>query len=47
MITPFNSKLMPWRIAQARKAIMAPVVIALEAIGDFWTTWADVYRGVK
>lgn len=28
MITPMTSKLIPWRISQARRAFMAPVCIA-------------------
>ena len=40
---PFASKLMPWRMAQARKKMMLPIVIYLESIGDFWETWAEVY----
>lgn len=41
MIRP--SILIPWRISQARKAFMAPIIIALESIGTFWTTWGEVY----
>jgi hypothetical protein len=45
MIRP--SILIPWRISQARKAFMAPIVIALESIGDFWETWAIVFGANK
>ena len=47
MITPMTSKLIPWRISQARRAFMAPICIALESIGDFWRTLATVYGANK
>lgn len=47
MITPMTSMQIPWHISQARRAMMAPAIIALESIGEFWRTWAEVYRGVK
>lgn len=43
MITPMTSIQIPWYISQARKAFMAPIVIALESYGNFWRTWSDVY----
>ena len=47
MIIPATSKLIPWRIAQARRAFMAPLIIALQFYGDFWETWAIVYGANK
>lgn len=44
MITPETSIQIPLRIAQATRLMMMPTIIALQTIGHFWTTWADVYR---
>jgi len=43
MIQQFNSKLIPWKMAQARKKVMEPIVIALESFGNYWRTWSEVY----
>ena len=45
MIRP--SIMIPWRISQARKSLMAPVIIALESIGVFWQVWGTVYGANK
>lgn len=47
MITPATSIQIPWRIGQARRAFMVPIVIALESIGDYWRTWHEVYGANK
>lgn len=39
------SIMIPWYIAKATKAAIAPIIIALECQGVFWDTWAQVYRG--
>lgn len=38
-----GGKLVSWRIARATRAMMAPTIIYLELVGDFWTTWTIVY----
>ena len=47
MIQPYQSIQVPWRISRATRAMMAPTIIALEFVGDFWTTWAIVYGANK
>lgn len=47
MITPATSMQTPWRIAQATRIAISPLIISLEFVGDFWRTWATVYRGDK
>ena len=47
MITQMTSKLIPWRISQARRAFMAPIIAALDTYGEFWRTWATVYGANK
>lgn len=47
MITPATSIQIPWRIGQARRAFMAPIVIALESIGDYWRTFNIIYSSNK
>lgn len=42
-VIPETSIQIPWRIARATRAMMAPTIICLEWVGDFWTTWAIVY----
>lgn len=37
----------PWHIARATRAMMATTIIALEFIGDYFTTWAAVYGANK
>lgn len=43
MIRPYQSIQIPRHIAQATRALMAPLILALEWQGDFWTTWALIY----
>lgn len=47
MITPLTSIQIPWRIARATRAMMAPTIIYLEWYGDFFSTWAIVYGANK
>ena len=42
-VIPETSIQIPWRIARATRAMMAPTIICLEWAVDFWTTWAIVY----
>lgn len=45
MITPATSIQIPWRISQVRKAFMDPVCAWLAVPGEYFRTWAEVYRG--
>lgn len=47
MITPATSIQIPWRIAQATRLAISPLIISLEFVGDFWRAWSQVYRGDK
>lgn len=47
MIIPATSMQIPWRIAQATRIAISPLIISLEFVGDFWRTWILVYRGDK
>lgn len=47
MITPATSMQIPWRIAQATRLAISPLIISLEFVGCFFETWATVYRGDK
>ena len=44
-VIPATSIQIPWRIARATRAMMAPTIICLELVGDFFSTWAIFYRG--
>lgn len=37
-----NSKLMPWRMAQARKTMVKYITLPLYFSEVFWRTWSNV-----
>lgn len=43
MITPATSIQIPWRIAQAARLAISPLIISLEFVGCFFETWNKVY----
>lgn len=44
MITPLTSIQIPRHIAKTVRLMTMPTIIALQTIGIYWTTWAEVYR---
>lgn len=43
-MTQIHNKLMPWRMAVARRHIVTWVTLPLLWSEVFWTTWSEVYR---
>lgn len=42
-----TSKIVPWHIAQATRAVFTPIVIALNVQAVYWETWHQVWRAAK
>lgn len=47
MITPLTSMQIPWKMAQARRSLMAPFVAASETFQTYCNVWATVYGANK
>jgi len=39
-----RNKLFPWQMAQARRAMMVPILMPFQWWNIYWTTWSEVYR---
>lgn len=40
----FQTKLMPWHIAQVRHSVVFWATLPMQISAWYWETWAEVYR---